>query len=844
MKIENKLTLRHLKETKRRSIITVLGIIVSVAMITAVFVSATSFLDYFGRVAKLEDGDYAFYYITDEAKYNSVKTNPDVSDVGLKSDNCMNFRLESGSKPRNSTGSITSMNKAAFRQLVQVNIEGTLPQNTDDILVERSLIQKNNLDWKIGDTVTVPVGNRVVTDDDTGETYEIDGRYQYGEEFQKTGTRTFKLVGIVNENYPTYFSASILRLAPDSELLGEKATAYVSFRNYDNNTHKTIQSLIKSIDVDSKTIVVNQEYLLSFGDYTQSYTLKTLLPAIIMILVIIMAASVMLIYNAFAMSLSERVRYLGMLASVGATKAQKRRSVYFESIIFGLIGIPFGIGFGILGIFITLKLIGNKIVESAMFSGSESVAFQTKVPLVAIIGIIIVSIITIMISSYIPARKASKITPIDAIRQQSEIKVKAKNLRSSKLIRKVFGYEGEIANKNIKRNGRKGRLTVASIALSVVLFLSVNYFCSMFVTATNMANNSVFEVITVTSSSKDAYSLKQDVEAMNNVNKTIITSDSYNIKLKSDLGDIDSSINSLLDESIYTKYGKKLLESKPRLCFIYVEDEEFDAFVSKSGLNPKNYYKENDIVLIKDILNGKKVETVYNDSVIGKKIKLGNTEYNIAAVANYNDSSITQLCVPGTIIAVAPLSTLGDKTSNYQLMIKTDNHKQIKDDIIKIIDTGRFSKEIYIIDQAEQLESINTIIFIMQVFIYGFITLITLITVANIMNTISTGVELRKKEFAMLKSVGTTPKGMRKIIVFESLLYGIKALIVAIPLSIIISLLMVAVIGEESISFTLNLPLYLITVAAVFLIVGVSMLLGLSKLKNSSIVETLKEDIC
>jgi putative ABC transport system permease protein len=137
----------------------------------------------------------------------------------------------------------------------------------------------------------------------------------------------------------------------------------------------------------------------------------------------------------------------------------------------------------------------------------------------------------------------------------------------------------------------------------------------------------------------------------------------------------------------------------------------------------------------------------------------------------------------------------------------------------------------------------NTIIYVLKVFVYGFIVLITMITIANIINTISTGIALRRKEFAMLKSVGTTPKGFTKMISLESAFYGMKAVIFGIPISLLISFAINKALGENTIPFEINWLLYIAVILIVFAIVGMSMFYSVSKLKDDSIIETLKEDI-
>lgn len=146
-------------------------------------------------------------------------------------------------------------------------------------------------------------------------------------------------------------------------------------------------------------------------------------------------------------------------------------------------------------------------------------------------------------------------------------------------------------------------------------------------------------------------------------------------------------------------------------------------------------------------------------------------------------------------------------------------------------------------DIAENLESINTILFVLQVFVYGFITLITMITVANIINTISTSIALRRKEFAMLKSVGATQKGFYKMVCLESLFYGLNALIVSVPLSLLISFGLNKMVGRGDVPFEIDYIMYAGVILAVFLIIGFSMLYSVKKIKKDSIIETLKQDI-
>lgn len=144
---------------------------------------------------------------------------------------------------------------------------------------------------------------------------------------------------------------------------------------------------------------------------------------------------------------------------------------------------------------------------------------------------------------------------------------------------------------------------------------------------------------------------------------------------------------------------------------------------------------------------------------------------------------------------------------------------------------------------ASALGAYKVVMLLIKTVMYGFSTLVTLIVLANMVNTISTGVILRRKEFAMLRSVGMTEKGFKKMITLETFLYGIRSLVVAIPLSLIVSYGMVKK-ANSTMAFEVSIPIYLLVMVVVFVILGVSMLLSVSKVKNDDIIVALKEDIC
>ncbi|MDE5670536.1 MAG: ABC transporter permease, partial [Eubacterium sp.] len=501
MNIVNKLTLRHLKENKGRTIITTLGICVSVAMITAVFVSIASFMKFYGDATIFEAGNkHVEYYALSNEQVSALKADDRIDEIGLYTDlpeESDGFRVDSDSSSSIRVGNIYAGDETNLKQMLTSKMDGELPKNEHEIAVEQSLLEKNKLDWKIGETVTIQLGERYYEydfEDENGEFVKIKEHLKgstgtSSEEFAPAYEAQFKIVGILYNNNPTRRNGKIIRgLSSDEKKSAANAT--VTLKNPNYKSLDVIEDISETIGVKygSEQMYINKDYLQSkLAIDGESILATSIIPMGIVILVIIMIASVVLIYNSFGMSLSERTRYLGMLGSVGATKRQKKKSVYFEGAVLGLVGIPLGIIGGVIGIGVTLEIVGKKIIETGMLFGVEdsAVEFKAVVPLWAVVGVVVFSLITIFISAVIPAKKASSITPVEALRQSTEIKLKAKKVKSPKYIRKIFGYEGELAHKNLKRNGRKSRVITASIAISVILFLSVNYFCDMFTRVNN-----------------------------------------------------------------------------------------------------------------------------------------------------------------------------------------------------------------------------------------------------------------------------------------------------------------------------------------------------------------------
>lgn len=861
MNITNKLTFRHLKENKGRTVVTTLGICVSVAMITAVFVAMASFLNLFGEIGRISAGNWdAQFNGVDTKQVASLENDSRISKMGLAyADEYMSFQIKNPVSYKRGTGELIVGDEQYFKMMLTGDYDGRVPKNDNEVAVEKEFLDQNGMkNAKVGDKITFAQGQRQLDDG----SYVV-GSYNGDDEkfVPSINDKEYTIVAILHNNPATHRSADIWRGISDKEKNSANIMAFVSLSNPDKSAYTTLDSIQKDYKISYYT--PNDDVLSSYLAGHEGGFMYQMIPIVIVVLILIIIASVMLIYNAFGMSLSERVRYLGMLASVGATKKQKRQSVYFEGFILGAIGIPIGILAGILGIGITLKAVGGRIISTGMIDGvsDSNMQMKTVVPLWAIVGIVIVSVFTIFISAFIPARKASKITPIDAIRQRQEIKVKPKKLKSPKYIRKIFGYEGELAYKNLKRNGRKSRLITVSIALSIILFICCNYFCSMFIQASGYEKTVPYQLTTmVADSEKEKF--YDELEKMQDVKKYYIDVNNQNVQL----GKASATIrqNGISDLKYYNSAYSKLFGGKTPVTTMiqYIDDSEFNKLCENNNIDYKAFYGDTlKCVLLNNLTHKEDSSKVFNDSIVGQHIVL-NSEYlsgsekdvdiEVGGLVKFDKKSLPCSFVSANVVGVfMPYSQYinvlhkNDDKENIMttVCIETDNHKELSEKLTQVLKDGNYSST-YVGDIEESLQTMNTVIFIVQVFVYGFITLITLITVANIINTISTNIAMRRKEFAMLKSVGTTPKGFRKTVSLESVFYALKAIVFGVPISVVICIVLNKMLGESSIPYQFDFKLYIGVILAVFVIISLTMIYSVRKLKDDNIIETLKEDIC
>ena len=591
--------------------------------------------------------------------------------------------------------------------------------------------------------------------------------------------------------------------------------------------------------------------LLSMKGYGSNDATNTVIFSLaVIIIIIVMLASVFVIRNSFAISITEKTSMYGMLASVGATKRQIRRNVLFEGFILGLIGIPLGIllGLGVNAILITIL---NSVLGD-MLNGAK---FVFVTPTIPIICAIVLSAVTIFCSSFFIALRASRIPPLVAIRGNKDIKVKNnKPYRTSKLTKKLFGVGGEIASKSLKRSRKKYRTTVISIVVSVAMFIAVSAFMDYGMTYTeHYYGKPDYSYMVSGIDTKQA----QTIEKMPEIENYLTVGLQYG-HVSADVPVNECGENFLYDNADGTKsFGAEFLEFEHDTFVQICRELELDYNKVKGGVlvysqvTPDNSESGNSSKPMK--LFGKTAPTkfiVYGNDDNGNELIAG--KLKVSSVFDEIPKSADSVIGEGTIFGqgliigeqgvISP--QLGEHECYITLYANTSNHTSLTNRIESMSGTGDSESYISIFDYEENVRQFNAVMLIVGIFVYGFIGVISLIGLTNIFNTISTNMQLRSKEFASLKSIGMTKKEFNRMIRLESLMYGIKSLLIGIPLGIagVFAIFSAFSVGSVPMSFVFPWKAILISIAVVFVAVWLIMKYSISKVNKQNIIETIRND--
>lgn len=932
MNLMKTLTLKNLKLNRKRTIVTIVGIILATALLSALVTLVSSFQYSMIEYQKQKDGDFHVKFSNvkmselSEFKNNrNIESTFETMGMGFaKLDGCKNE-----DKPY---AYVMATDEAGFERGCFKLIEGRMAKNEDEIVIPRHLKTNGRIDIKVGDEITLDVGKRY--DSNTEGVISENCAYEHeAETLTDTVTKHYKVVGIMErpgygmEDYSaagyTFVTYSDELAAIDNGTKSEASEADTTLTVYSRYTQKALRNkdavTADIIGVDEKLFekannssvemsseesdrflkeMENAKYDIYMNGYLINYecvfpidgSFKALFTVAAVVALIIILTSVYCIKNSFNISITEKIRQYGMLASVGATRRQIKSSVKTEAAMLGVVGIPVGTMSGILASLILVKVV------NALSAGWLNVALSFHTSLPALILAVILSIATIYFSATGSARRAAKVTPLEAIRNTKEIKIKSAKLKTPAIIGRIWGIGGVISYKNIKRNNKKYRTTVTSIVICSVTFIVISYFMSMAFSVVGMSYASADYNIGINMSCKKDIDIEKFSKLLSgiegaedylvgagydfDVSKPEYTKEygEYCRQLYDDSEDVSQMfLITVLDDKSYDKYASDADIKNAAAGAILVNKCTFDVYNENSS---KYVKKEMELYKYKA---GDTIEcgyNVYDDASSDDNAVEGGTESSTEDNSGYVDEETinngVRKTVDVTIAGVTDKVPIGYKGysntllfmnqkgfeslwgdgkngneikpgyASYSAYVVAENADEYQDTFEKETEGNPEYSQIsfYVSNMDKQMRDEKSLFTLLGVFAYGLIVVIALIGITNIINTLSTGMELRSREFATLRSIGMTDKQFVGMVRLESVFISVKALAIGVPLGILISYLLCVMMNrmDDAIIYEPPYKAIILCILVVIMLIYAIMKLSMTKLRHNNIIETIKNE--
>lgn len=883
MNVLKRCCMRSLKENRKRTMVTIVGVILATALITGVACLAESMRESLIARARA-DGDYHYYFEgvhQDDLKY--FGNNVNVERIGLAY-GLGYATLEGSANPDKPYLYLRAVDEEGIRSMALKLTEGRMPETDDELVIGRHIRYNGMVNLQVGDTLTLQLGERM------SDGFSLDQRkpYRYEEEHleptqEKTQEKTYTIVGVVerpsvaeeNRMAPGYSVFTFMDEA--TEAITDDSGRFEVFATY--TTHglkhadqvtagllgvpeelyqqylhgkwweieeKEFDLIKEKLSLVSENSALVRWQLMKFSDSTMTmlYGMAALAVAVIIV------TSVFCIRNSFVISLTEKMKLYGRLASVGTTAKQQRRMVYYEAVFIGAIGIPLGIVSGLLASVILVRGISG-LLDTAF---GMPMVFGVSVP--AILLAAVLSAVTILLSALQSARRAARIAPLSAIRANDSVRIHRQELKCPGIVNKVFGIGGKVAYRNLRRARRRYRTTVISIVVSVAVFIGLSTFMELLQMASGMYYETRPYQLRVDLSGDDNYEMAvkitqlEDVQAADIYRMVYMKTNFDQLPLTEDfcqvfgaeqgkLGYLTVPVCSMGEEG-FARYCKSVgvdVQEAMDKAIIYADYRRVDY------VDNKRYVYEGKI---SNFRKGDTISVVENHQEDGGTENISEeTKLQVIVQADVKPMSMADINYNNVVVIVSDamfdelLGTFAEeKHLNSVVCIQCQDAGKVEE-IVRMMQPTHFTITNF---QAGYQEERSTYLLI-SILLYGFITVVALIGITNIFNTITTNLELRAPEFAMLRAVGMTGKEFRRMIWLEGLFYGGKALLIGIPIGIVISMGF-HLFFSTGIVIAYQPPILgiALSIAAVALLLYVIMHYSMGKINRKNIVETIQNE--
>ena len=949
-------TLRSLRANRVRTVVSIIGIALSCALITAVLTSVVSLTDaLIQRTAEDEGWWYAEAAGITADDLDRLQDEPGVVDwtgiadfgtisLGEENSDLFGKYLYAKTWPteQDSEKPLVQDPELVAGHAPEAPGEIVLPHYLQNVeLAPCGLSTADGGPIKLGSKVTLDLGTRTVTSLTDGVSFTMTSlRGDYIDD--ATQSESFsadlgQLSGTVVGFYRSYGYSAMLAMVGNAAYVYDDGSALervmtddsdatwasVLFRTENPAEAEQLADDIVNVwsrDIDGGS-TVHSSLIRWMGVTPDTAIWNTLYQIAAILAAVVVVAGVSLVYNSFAISVAERTRQFGLLSSLGASSRQLRRTVLVEALVIGGVGIPVGLALGLLGCFAVFGLVGDGI--TALFGTDQARVVISPVAL----GIsAVLALLTLLVSAWVPALRASHVSAVDAIRQTQDVHLSRRAVRAQRrasrhgeatrislgVAGRLFGIPGLIAHKNLTRSSSKARVTVAALAVSVALLITSGAIADVMSYASNtavdtMEGQDLLLYIDATGAAADQtlaladgkvdgpgmqktlarfYEDARGVEgAQTNGYTTSYVADALVPPgmLTGDAANLDSAMAPHADGSWY---GSVYLD--------FVDDATWKTYVGKLGLDPSelcdpthpraiavnsydinngmsyaNYQPFTGTGTIESLefadLDGRFVSSIEDDPSGGLRALYyddnGDEQYlpydeavaseqdiEVGALAGYPPDCVTssgtlQLILPASAIDLA--ANAGYLRASMSLDTGGDAERANRaQDALEAIAANYPELDVTYTNVADAKLQSRLMATTVNTFIFLFAVITGLIAVANVFNTLANALILRRREFAVLRSIGMGGRAFRRMIAYECASYALRGFLIGFALAALASvgLYQAMALSYSTYEFQLPLPQIGISLVVVLAVILVSVAYALRRCSSSNVVEALRTD--
>ena len=577
------------------------------------------------------------------------------------------------------------------------------------------------------------------------------------------------------------------------------------------------------------------------------------------VLLIVSASLILIIHNSFAVSMNTRVHQFGIFSSIGATPGQIRTCLLQEAAVLCILPILFG---SLLGIALSFGIIQLVNILADGIAGRHEAVFSYH-PLVFAVTIL-VSALTVFVSAWLPARKLSRLTPLEAIKNTGELQLKRK--KNSSILTLFFGIEGELAGNALKAQKKALRTSTLSLTLS---FLGFTLMLCFFTLSEISTNHTYFEryqdawdvMATVKDTKIEDFTHQDEILALDNVDSVIYQkADAFcsvpEAAISDELKNL-GGLETIAGSSVRATDGSYSIQAP----IVIMDDSSFAEYCEQIGVpssgtgsvvlnriwdsaNSNFRYKE----YIPFLSAGQSTITLQNPEPASDTVTLpvlGCTQEPPVLREEYDNYALVQFLSLSTWKQIKDVIGNAEPDLSIRVLAEKDRTltelNTIETELTDILEnTFTFEMENRIQEKTDN----DTMLSGYKIMIGALCALLALIGIANVFSNTLGFIRQRKREFARYMSIGMTPDRMRKMFCIEALVIAGRPILITLPVTGLSAGLMITASYLNPMEFLALAPIVpiLLFLAAISGFVALAYYLGGRQILKCNLAEALQSD--